>query len=146
MGSRCRGGVERQGAGARPGTGRFVPAGSGGDAPEYAHSLHPAVEGTHRAGSRLRTIPRRSVVGRPGKIKTIEGLGCCCLSAVAPASRFEPLSPIVRRPPPPPAISASRRLLPFPTAPWEGRNPPIAAGRCDPRTRAFVTACKSQAD
>jgi enoyl-CoA hydratase/carnithine racemase len=48
--------------------------GSGSDAPEYAHSLHSTVEGAHRAGSRLRTIPRRSVIGRPGKIKAIEEL------------------------------------------------------------------------
>ncbi len=75
MGSRCRGRIERQGGGARSGTGRFVPAGSGSDAPEYAHSLHSTVEGTHRPRSWLRTIPRRSVVGRPGKIKAIEGLG-----------------------------------------------------------------------
>src|SRR5580704_7962935 len=75
MGSRCRGRTERQGGGARAGTGRFVPAGSGSDAPEYAHSLHSTVEGTHRPRSWLRTIPRRSVVGRPGKIKAIEGLG-----------------------------------------------------------------------
>src|SRR5271155_1855809 len=75
MGSRCRGPTERQGGGARSGTGRFVPAGSGSDAPKYAHSLHSTVEGTHRPRSWLRTIPRRSVVGRPGKIKAIEGLG-----------------------------------------------------------------------
>src|SRR5208283_413785 len=74
MGSRCRGRAERQGSGARPGTGRFVPAGSGSDAPEYAHSFHSTVEGAHRAGSRLRTIPRRSVIGRLGKIKAIEEL------------------------------------------------------------------------
>ncbi len=61
--------------GARSGTGRFVPAGSGSDAPEYAHSLHSTVEGTYRPRSWLRTVPRRSVVGRPGKIKAIEGLG-----------------------------------------------------------------------
>src|SRR5580700_309395 len=75
MGSRCRGRTERQGGGARSGTGRFVPAGSGSDAPEYAHSLHSTVEGTHRSRSWLRIVPRRSVVGRPGKIKAIEGLG-----------------------------------------------------------------------
>src|SRR6266550_3104683 len=74
MGSRCRGSTERQGSGTCSGTGRFVPAGSGSDAPEYAHSLHSTVEGTHRAGSRLRTIPRRSVIGRLGKIKAIEEL------------------------------------------------------------------------
>src|SRR5271169_5938033 len=74
MGSRGRGSTERQGSGTRSGTGRFVPAGSGSDAPEYAHSLHSTVEGAHRAGSRLRTIPRRSVIRRPGKIKAIEEL------------------------------------------------------------------------
>src|SRR5260370_37088341 len=74
MGSRGRGSTERQGSGTRSGTGRFVPAGSGSDAPEYAHSLHSTVEGAHRSGSRLRTIPRRSVIGRPGKIKEIEEL------------------------------------------------------------------------
>ena len=66
---------ERQGSGTRSGTGRFVPAGSGSDAPEYAHSLHSTVEGAHRAGSWLRTIARRSVIGRPGKIKAIKELG-----------------------------------------------------------------------
>jgi hypothetical protein len=72
MGSRGRGSTERQGSGTRSGTGRFVPAGSGSDAPEYAHSLHSAVERAHRAGSRLWTIPRRSIIGRPGKIEAIE--------------------------------------------------------------------------
>ena len=71
----CRGRTERQSSGARSRTGRFVPAGSGSDAPEYAHSLHPTVEGAHRPRSWLRTIPRRSVIGRLGKIKAIEGLG-----------------------------------------------------------------------
>src|ERR1700726_4060531 len=74
-GSRGGGSAERQGSGARSGTGRFIPAGSGSDAPEYAHSLHSTVEGTYRPRSWLRTVPRRSVVGRPGKIKAIEGLG-----------------------------------------------------------------------
>src|SRR5271168_1047276 len=82
MGSRCRGRTERQGGGARSGTGRFVHAGSGSDAPKYAHSLHSTVEGTHRPRSWLRTIPRRSVVGRPGKIKAIEGLGSATLPVV----------------------------------------------------------------
>src|SRR5580693_3542319 len=72
MGSRGRGSTERQGSGTRSGTGRFVPEGSGSDASEYAHSLHSTAEGAHRAGSRLRTIPRRSVLGRLGKIKAIE--------------------------------------------------------------------------
>src|SRR5580692_12349114 len=75
VGSRCGGSAERQGGGACSGTCRFVPEGSGGDAPEYAHSLHSTVEGAHRAGSWLRIITRRSVIGRPGKIKAIEGLG-----------------------------------------------------------------------
>ena len=48
MGSRCRGRSERQGGGAPSGTGRFVPAGSGSDAPEYAYSLHSTVEGAQR--------------------------------------------------------------------------------------------------
>src|SRR5580700_2419550 len=74
VGSRCGGGAERQGGGTCSGTCRFVPEGSGSDAPEYAHSLHSTVKGAHRAGSRLRTIPRRSVIGRPGKIKAIEEL------------------------------------------------------------------------
>src|SRR5579863_910162 len=74
MGSLCRGRAERQGGGAGSGTGRFVPAGSGSDPPEYARSLHSTVEGAHRPRSWLRTIPRRSVVGRPRKIKTIEGI------------------------------------------------------------------------
>src|ERR1700721_1658092 len=75
MGSRCRGRTERQGGGTRSGTGRIVPAGSGSDAPEYAHSLHSTVEGAHRAGSRLRIVARRGVIGRSGKIKAIEKLG-----------------------------------------------------------------------
>ena len=29
---------------------------------------------THRSGSRLRTIPRRRLIGRPGEIKAIEEL------------------------------------------------------------------------
>ncbi len=68
-------GPERQGSGTCSGTGRFVPAGSGSDAPEYAHSLHSTAEGAHRAGSWLRTIARRSVIGRFGKIKAIQELG-----------------------------------------------------------------------
>src|ERR1700731_2096363 len=76
MGSRCRGSTERQGSGTRSGTGRFVLAGPGSDAPEYAHSFHSTTEGAHRAGSRLRTIARRSVVGRSGKIEAIEEWGC----------------------------------------------------------------------
>src|SRR5271165_7008761 len=72
MGSRCRGRTERQGIGTRSGTGRFVLAGSRSNAAQHAHSLHSTVKGAHRAGSRLWTIPRRSVVGRPGKIKAIE--------------------------------------------------------------------------
>src|ERR1700751_3178585 len=72
MGSRCRGRTERQGGGARSGTGRFVLAGSGSDAPEYAHSLHSTTEGAHRAGSRLRTIARRSVISRRGKIEEMK--------------------------------------------------------------------------
>jgi len=36
MGSGCRGSTERDGSGTRSGTGRFVLAGSGSDAPEYA--------------------------------------------------------------------------------------------------------------
>jgi hypothetical protein len=79
VGSRGRGSTERQGSGTRSGTGRFVPTGSGSDAPEYAHSLHSTVEGAHRAGSRLRTITRRSVIGRPGKIKAIEELGAVAI-------------------------------------------------------------------
>jgi len=72
MGSRCRGSTERQGSGKGSGTGRFVPAGSGSDAPEYAHSLHSTTEGAHRAGSRLRTIARRSVISRRGKIEEMK--------------------------------------------------------------------------
>jgi hypothetical protein len=74
MGSRGRGSTERQGSGTRSGTGRFVPAGSGSNPPEHAHSLHSTTQGAHRSGSRLRTIPRRSFIGRPGKIKAIEEL------------------------------------------------------------------------
>jgi hypothetical protein len=64
--------TERRGSGTRSRTGRFVLAGSGGDASEYAHSLYSTTEGAHRAGSRLRTIARRSVIGRLGKIEAIE--------------------------------------------------------------------------
>jgi len=78
MGSRGRGSIERQGSGTSSGTGQFVLAGSGSDPPEYAHSLHSTVEGTHRAGNRLRAIPRRSVIDRPGKIKAIEALVSQC--------------------------------------------------------------------
>src|SRR6266550_6310932 len=74
MGSRGRGSTERQGSGTRSGTGRFVPAGSGSNPPEHAHSLHSTTQGAHRSGSRLRTLARRSVIGRPGKIKAIEEL------------------------------------------------------------------------
>src|SRR5260370_13790404 len=74
MGSRGRGSTERQGSGTRSGTGRFVPAGSGSNPPEHAHSLHSTTQGAHRSGSRLRTTPRRSVIGRPRKIKAIEEL------------------------------------------------------------------------
>ena len=76
IGSRCGVGTERHGSGTRSGTGRFVLAGPGSDAPEYAHSFHSTTEGAHRAGSRLRTIARRSVIGRPGKIEAIEEWGC----------------------------------------------------------------------
>src|SRR6202035_2210878 len=72
MGSGCRGSTEREGSGTRSRTGRFVLAGSGSDAPEYAHSLHSTIEGARRAGSRLRIIARRSVIGRPGKIETMK--------------------------------------------------------------------------
>src|SRR6476619_5060580 len=74
MGSRGRGSTERQGSGTRSGTGRFVPAGSGSNPSEHAHSLHSTTQGAHRSGSRLRPLARRSVIGRPGKIKTIEEL------------------------------------------------------------------------
>src|SRR5260370_4206034 len=74
MGSRGRGSTDRHGSGTCSGTGRFVPAGSGSDAPEYAHSLHSTVEGAHRAGSWLRIIARRGVIGRLGKIEAIEEL------------------------------------------------------------------------
>jgi hypothetical protein len=36
------------------------------------------------------------------------------------------LSAQLRRTPPPSAMTSLRRLLPFPSAPWEGRNPPNA--------------------
>ena len=76
MGSCCRGSTERQGSGTRSGTSRSVLAGSGSDAPDYPHSLYSTTEGAHNAGSRLRTIARRSVIGRPGKIEAIEEWGC----------------------------------------------------------------------
>src|SRR5580692_5940283 len=72
MGSRCRGRTERQGSGEGSGTGRFVLAGTGSDAPEYANSLHSTTEGAHRAGSRLRTIAGRGVIGRPGEIEEMK--------------------------------------------------------------------------
>jgi enoyl-CoA hydratase/carnithine racemase len=57
MGSRGRGSTERQGSGTRSGTGGLVPEGPGGDASEYAHSLHSTAQGARRAGSRLWTVP-----------------------------------------------------------------------------------------
>ena len=72
MGSGCRGSAERKGSGPRSRTGRSILAGSGSDAPEYAHSLHSTTERAHRAGSRLRTIARRRVIGRLGKIETMK--------------------------------------------------------------------------
>jgi len=72
MGSGCRGSTERQGSGTRSGTSRFVLAGSGSDAPEYAYSLYSTTEGAHRAGSRLRIIARRRVIGRSSKIEALE--------------------------------------------------------------------------
>ena len=72
MGSGCRGSAERKGSGPRSRTGRSILAGSGSDAPEYAHSLHSTTERAHRAGRRLRTIARRRVIGRLGKIETMK--------------------------------------------------------------------------
>src|SRR5580692_9246799 len=74
VGSRCGGSTGREGSGTCSGTGRSVLTGSGSDAPEHAHSLHSTVEGAHRAGSWLRIVARRRVIGRPGKIKAIEEL------------------------------------------------------------------------
>jgi Enoyl-CoA hydratase/isomerase len=59
MGSGCRGSTERESSGTRSGTGRFVLAGSGSNAPEYAHSFHSTTEGAHRAGSRLHSVISR---------------------------------------------------------------------------------------
>src|ERR1700754_3374975 len=75
MGSRGGGRAERQGNSARSGIGLSVPEGSRRDAPEHAHSFHSTVERAHRAGSRVRTIPRRSIIRRLGKIEAIEELG-----------------------------------------------------------------------
>src|SRR6476620_8643927 len=74
MGSRGRGSTEWQGSGTRSRTGRFVPAGTGSNPPEHAHSLHSTTQGAHRSGSRLWTIPRGSVVGRPRKVKASKEL------------------------------------------------------------------------
>src|SRR4029077_972436 len=62
-----------EGSGTRSRTGRFVLAGSGSDAPDYPHSLHSTTEGANRAGSRLRIITRRRVIGRPSKIEAMIG-------------------------------------------------------------------------
>jgi hypothetical protein len=62
-----------------------------------------------------------------------------CATVCPLSHRFPPfgqrsLSAQLRRPRPRPATSAKRRLLPFPSAPWEGRNPPNAV--CPPAPRA----------
>src|SRR4029077_18007962 len=75
MGSRGRSRAGRQGAWSGAGTGRAVLEGSGSDASRHAYPLHSTIEGAHCARSWLWTIARRSIVGRPGKIKAIEELG-----------------------------------------------------------------------
>jgi hypothetical protein len=72
MGSGCRGSIERESSGTLSRTGRFVLAGSGSDASDYPHSLHSTTEGANRAGSRLRIVARRRVIGRPSKIEALE--------------------------------------------------------------------------
>src|SRR4029079_15965337 len=58
------------------GTGdRAVLEGSGSDASRHAYPLHSTIEGAHCARSWLWTVARRSIVGRPGKIKAIVELG-----------------------------------------------------------------------
>ena len=44
-------------------------------ASRHAYPLHSTIEGAHCARSWLWTVARRSIVGRPGKIKAIEELG-----------------------------------------------------------------------
>src|SRR5258708_9600955 len=51
------------------GISRAVPEGSGSDASQHTSALHPTIERAHCAGSRLRTVARRSVVGRPHEIE-----------------------------------------------------------------------------
>src|SRR6478736_6010990 len=75
MGSRGRSRAERQGAQSGAGTGRAVLEGSGSDASRHAYPLHSTIEGAHCARSWLWTVARRSIVGRPGKIKAVEELG-----------------------------------------------------------------------
>src|SRR3984893_13062398 len=62
MGSGCRSCAERQGAQPGAGIGRAVPEGSGSDTSQHPRAFHPALEGTHRARSWLRTVAGRSVV------------------------------------------------------------------------------------
>src|SRR6476620_11843741 len=75
MGSRGRSRAERQGAQSGAGTGRAVLEDSGSDASRHAYPLHSTLEAAHCARSWLWTVARRSIVGRPGKIKAIEELG-----------------------------------------------------------------------
>jgi len=50
------------------GIGRVVLEGSGGDASQHTGALHSTFERAHCAGSRLRTIARRSVCCRPCEV------------------------------------------------------------------------------
>src|SRR6476469_3437005 len=98
MGSRGRSRAERQGAQSGAGTGRAVLEGSGSDASRHAYPLHSTIEGAHCARSWLWTVARRSLVGRPGKIKAVEELGSglsepeCDGSAAKDAQGNEPFS------------------------------------------------------
>ena len=68
MGSGCRSCAERYGAQPCARTRRVVPESSGSDAPQHAHPLYSALEGAHRARSRLWIVARRSVVGRSREV------------------------------------------------------------------------------
>ena len=52
----------------------IVSEGARSNTPQHAHTLYSAPERAHRAGSWLRTFPRRSVRRRPGEINASQGL------------------------------------------------------------------------
>src|SRR5579862_5882409 len=76
MGSSCRSCAKRQGAQPCAGVGCGVPEGPRSDAPGHTRPLYSTLEGAHRAGSGLRTITRRCVVGRSHQIKASQEWSC----------------------------------------------------------------------